>query len=380
MSNQLLARPMPEDAPSTAAAWVARIRRKVADAGRTVRLMEFCGTHTVAIARSGLRGMLRGAVELVSGPGCPVCVTADGEIDRMLAYCDVPGAIVATYGDLLRVPGSRTSLAGRRAEGADVRVVYSALDALQLAREAPDRPVIFLGVGFETTAPAAALAVKAASEEGVGNFCLHSAHKQTPAAMRALLRDGGRPGEALTLDGIICPGHVSTVLGAEGFAFLPAEFGIPGAVAGFEPLDILLAVDCLVDAALGRRPVALWNGYRRWVRPEGNRRAQALLSEVFCTCDARWRGLGLLPESGLRLKPEFARFDAEVRFPADVAEPPARSGCRCGDVLRGTLAPADCPLFGAACRPERPMGPCMVSSEGACAAWYRYGTAEEEQP
>lgn len=363
-----------EDAAAPAAAWVARIRRKTAEADRTVRLMEFCGTHTMAIARSGLRGLLRGSVELVSGPGCPVCVTADGEIDRMLAYCDVPGAIVATYGDLLKVPGSRSSLAVRRAEGADVRVVYSALDALQLAREVPERPVIFLGVGFETTAPAVALAVKSAREDGLENFCVHSAHKQTPAAMRALLSEGVR------LDGILCPGHVSAVLGAEGFAFLPADYGIPGAVAGFEPLDILLAVDCLVDAALGRRPVELWNGYRRWVRPEGNRRAQALLGEVFCPGDARWRGLGLLPGSGLRLRPEYARFDAEVRFPSDVGEAPARTGCRCGEVLRGALAPADCPLFGRACRPDRPAGPCMVSSEGACAAWYRYGRGEEELP
>jgi len=223
MDENTLARPVPEDAPAAAAAWVERIRRKVAESGRTVRLMEFCGTHTMAIARSGLRSLLRGAVELVSGPGCPVCVTADGEIDRMLAYCDVPGAIVATYGDLLRVPGSHSSLARRRAEGTDVRVVYSALDALQLARENPDRPVVFLGVGFETTAPAAALAVKTAREEGLGNFYVHSAHKQTPPAMRALLEAGD-----LKLDGIICPGHVSTVLGAEAFAFLPPSTACRG--------------------------------------------------------------------------------------------------------------------------------------------------------
>jgi len=372
MDENTLARPVPEDAPAAAAAWVERIRRKVAESGRTVRLMEFCGTHTMAIARSGLRSLLRGAVELVSGPGCPVCVTADGEIDRMLAYCDVPGAIVATYGDLLRVPGSHSSLARRRAEGTDVRVVYSALDALQLARENPDRPVVFLGVGFETTAPAAALAVKTAREEGLGNFYVHSAHKQTPPAMRALLEAGD-----LKLDGIICPGHVSTVLGAEAFAFLPAEYGVPGAVAGFEPLDILLAVDHLVDAALGRRSPDLWNGYPRWVRPGGNRRAQVLLNEVFRPCDARWRGLGWLPGSGLCLRDEFAPFDAETRFPAAVPEPPARKGCRCGEVLRGLLTPAECPLFGRACRPEQPVGPCMVSSEGACAAWYRYGPGEE---
>lgn len=372
MRERAVVRPAPPDAPGTAAAWVARIRRKVEEAGRPVRLMEFCGTHTMAIARSGLRGLLRGAVELVSGPGCPVCVTADGEIDRMLAYCDVPGAIVATYGDLLRVPGSRSSLARRRAEGADVRMVYSALDALELARENPDRPVIFLAVGFETTAPAAALAVQAAREEGLGNFFVHSAHKRTPAAMRALLEAGD-----LRLDGILCPGHVSAVLGAEAFAFLPAEYGVPAAVAGFEPLDILLAVDHLVDAALSLRPPDLWNGYARWVRPGGNRKAQALLEAVFRPCEASWRGLGLLPDSGFRLREEFAEFDAAIRFPAAVEEARGRPGCRCGDVLRGLLSPAECPLFGTGCRPDRPVGPCMVSSEGACAAWYRYGPGEE---
>jgi hydrogenase expression/formation protein HypD len=251
-------------------------------------------------------------------------------------------------------------------------MVYSALDALQLARENPDRPVIFLGVGFETTAPAAALAVKAARDEGLRNFCVHSAHKRTPAAMRALLEAG-----SLRLDGILCPGHVSAVLGSEAFAFLPAQYGVPGAVAGFEPLDILLAVDHLVDAALGRVPPDLWNGYARWVKPGGNPRARALLEEVFRPVDARWRGLGLLPASGLRPREEFAPFDAEVRFPAQVDPPRGRRGCRCGDVLRGALTPAECPLFGGACRPDRPVGPCMISSEGACAAWYRYGPGEE---
>lgn len=351
--------------------WVARIRQKVEEAGRPIRLMEVCGTHTVAISRSGLRSLLRGAVEMVSGPGCPVCVTADAEIDRMLAYCDVPGAIVATYGDLMRVPGSHSSLAERRAEGADVRVVYSALDAVELARANPGRPVIFLGVGFETTAPAAALALQAAREQGVANFYLHSAHKLTPPAVHALLAEGSR------LDGFICPGHVSTVLGEQGFAFLPREYGLPAAISGFEPLDILLAVDYLVDAALGQRPVELFNGYRRWVRPEGNQRALAVLAETFEPCAAPWRGLGTIPASGLALRPEYARFDADVAFPAPPLPPPRRRACRCGDVLRGVIRPPECPLFGRGCDPQRPLGPCMVSSEGACAAYYRYGDGEE---
>lgn len=344
------------------------IKAKVEQAGRPVRLMEVCGTHTVAIGRSGIRSLLTGAVDLVSGPGCPVCVTSDGEIDRMLAYCSVPDAIVTTYGDLIRVPGSAASLAQKRAEGADVRVVYSALDALQIARENPGRPVIFLGIGFETTAPAAALAIATAAEQGLTNFYVHSAHKLTPPAMRALLGAGGA-----RLDGFLCPGHVSTVLGEEGFAFLATEYGLPAAIAGFEPLDILLAVDYLVDAALGLRPVQLVNAYRRWVRPEGNPAARAVIDRTFAPCDAAWRGLGLIPASGLAFRSTYAAYDAAVAFPAEVPEPKPRKGCRCGEVLRGELKPMDCKLFGTACVPEHPLGPCMVSGEGACAAYYRYG-------
>ncbi|HEY3364101.1 MAG TPA: hydrogenase formation protein HypD [Symbiobacteriaceae bacterium] len=355
-------------------AWVDRIRTKLSDAGRTVRLMEICGTHTVAIARSGLRGPLAGVVELVSGPGCPVCVTADGEIDRMLAYCDVLGAIVATYGDLIRVPGSHSSLAQRRAEGADVRVVYSAMDAVQMAQAEPGRPVIFLGIGFETTAPAAALAIRAAAVAGISNFFVHSAHKLTPPAMRALLAGGGA-----RLDGFLCPGHVSTVLGEEGFDFLASEYGMAAAIAGFEPMDILLAIDYLTDAALGRQPAVLGNSYRRWVPPEGNPRARALLAETFAVADAPWRGLGTIPGSGLAMRDEYRRFDAESAFPAEVPTPAPRRGCLCGNVLRGEIRPTQCPLFGQVCRPESPLGPCMVSSEGACAAYYRYGDGTAEQ-
>lgn len=356
------------EAAQAAAGWVARIRRKVAEGGRPLRFMEICGTHTMAIARSGLRGLLAGAVELVSGPGCPVCVTADSEIDRMLAYTQVPGAILATYGDLIRVPGTTGSLAGRRADGADVRVVYSALDAVALARENPDRPVIFLGVGFETTAPASALAIQAAEAEGLANFFVHSAHKLTPPAMRALLSGAGA-----RLDGFLCPGHVSVIIGEAGFRFLADEYGQPAVIAGFEPLDILLAVDRLVDAAQGRSPVALVNGYARWARPEGNLRAQEQMEEAFTLAEADWRGLGRIPTSGLALRPELAAFDAKRAFPAPAIETRPRRGCRCGDVLRGEILPTGCALFGRACRPENPLGPCMVSGEGACAAYYRYG-------
>lgn len=357
--------------PAVAQQFIQRIRAKVAKLGRPLRLMEVCGTHTVAISRSGIRSVLAGIVDLVSGPGCPVCVTSDQEIDRMLAYCDVPGAIICSYGDLLRVPGSATTLAKRRAAGADVRVVYSPLDAVEMAAAEPDRPVIFLGIGFETTTPAAGLALLAAQERGLTNFYLHSAHKLTPPAMRALIAGGGA-----RLDGFICPGNVSTVLGEEGFAFLATEHGMPSAICGFEPLDILAGVDYILDARLARAPVVLKNTYSRFVPREGNPRARALIAQLFVPGDSPWRGLGTIPDSGLFLAPSFAQYDANVAFPAIVPEPAARRACRCGDVLRGEVLPPACPLFGKACVPEAPYGPCMVSFEGACAAYYRYGEVQ----
>lgn len=360
---------------ATARQWVERIRRKVEELGRPLRLMEVCGTHTVAISRSGLRTLLNGTAELVSGPGCPVCVTADAEIDRMMAYCGVPGAIVATYGDLLRVPGSGGTLADRRAGGADVRVIYSPLDAVLMAEEEPHRPFIFLGIGFETTSPATALALELAAERGTENFFVHSAHKLTPPAMQALLAGGGA-----RLDGFICPGHVSTILGEEGFAFLATEHGMPAAIAGFEPLDILMAVDYIADATLGRQAVTLKNTYSRWVPPSGNPRAKALMARTFVPGASPWRGLGAIPDSGLFLAPVLSRFDATLAFPASVPEPKLNKACRCGEVLRGEILPTACAVFGNACRPERPLGPCMVSGEGACAAYYRYGDGAEPTP
>jgi hydrogenase expression/formation protein HypD len=355
--------------------WIDRIKAKVAELDRPLRIMEVCGTHTVAISRSGIRSLLTGYVDMVSGPGCPVCVTADQEVDRLMAYCDLPGAIIATYGDLLRVPGTGGSLADRRASGADVRVVYSPLDAVAMAEANPDRPVILLGIGFETTAPASALALQTAAERGIFNFFLHSAHKLTPPAMRALLDSG-----EVRLDGFLCPGHVSTVLGEAGFAFLAAEYGLPAAIAGFEPMDILLAVDYIADAALGREPVALRNTYGRWVPPGGNEKARRLMEQTFMPADADWRGLGRIPASGLALRPAFELWSAEAAFPAAVPPAEPKRGCRCGDVLRGQIQPPECPHFGRACRPESPFGPCMVSGEGACAAYYRYGEGAEPAP
>ncbi|MBN1247335.1 MAG: hydrogenase formation protein HypD [Anaerolineae bacterium] len=355
--------------PKLARDLVAEIRREVAAHPeiRPVRLMEFCGGHTHAIFRFGLRQMLAGDVDMRSGPGCPVCVTAASDLDRAMAIAEIPSVILATFGDMVRVPGSRGTLQEIRAEGADVRIVYSPLDALAIARDNPAREVIFLGVGFETTTPGIAATVLQAEKEGVPNFSVLSMHKLTPPAMQAIL-DAGE----VALDGIIGPGHVSAVIGSDAWAFLPDDYAIPCAVAGFEPLDLLGAIAALVHAVADRRP-GVFNTYARSVRPQGNPVAQRMLEEVFEVATTPWRGFGDIPDSGLRLRRRFAQRDAAQRFPVavePVGEPP---GCRCGEVLRGVIAPTECALFRRVCTPRNPVGPCMVSAEGACAAYYKYG-------
>jgi hydrogenase expression/formation protein HypD len=341
-------------------------------ATQPVRLMEFCGGHTHAILRSGLRQLLPPTVRLSSGPGCPVCVTASADVDRAIAMAGLPDVILTTFGDMVRVPGGQpagaaNSLQEARALGADVRIVYSTLDALEIARMNPDRQVIFLGVGFETTAPTVAAAVLQAAAENLRNFSILSVHKLTPPATRAIL-DAGE----VRLSGIIGPGHVTTIIGAHAWDFLPRDYRIPCAIAGFEPLDILQAITSLVDMVASGAP-AVSNTYARSVRPEGNLVAQQILQQVFVVADADWRGLGRVPASGLALRAEFAAFDAGRRFPVEV--PPCREpkGCCCGDVLRGVVEPTQCPLFAHACTPDHPVGPCMVSGEGACAAFLQYG-------
>jgi hydrogenase expression/formation protein HypD len=334
---------------------------------RPVRLMEFCGGHTHAILRFGIPYLLPPTVELRSGPGCPVCVTAAADLDHAIALAQVQDVILTTFGDMIRVPGSRASLAQAKAQGADVRVVYSPLDALRIAHQNPDRPVIFLGVGFETTAPMVGSAVLAAEAQGLENFSVFSTHKLTPPATHAILNAG-----EVALDGIIGPGHVTTIIGSDGWRFLPDDYGIPCAIAGFEPLDVLRAVLALVEMVEAGQP-AVNNAYARSVRPEGNAAAQRAMAQVFEIVDAEWRGLGTVPASGLGVRETYARFDAAQLF--QVAVPPAREppGCRCGEVLRGVLLPTECALFARVCTPQNPVGPCMVSAEGACAAYYQYG-------
>jgi hydrogenase expression/formation protein HypD len=350
--------------PALARTLLARIRVR---STRPVRLMEFCGGHTHAILRYGLRTLLPATVELRSGPGCPVCVTANADLDWAIALSQVPGVILTTFGDMMRVPGSRQSLQDAKAAGAEVRMVYSTRDALQIARDHPDRPVVFLGVGFETTAPTVAVAILQAKAEGLRNFSVLSLHKLTPPATRAILDAGD-----VALDGILGPGHVTTIIGADAWEFLPSSYGVPLAVAGFEPLDILCAVADLVDMIENATP-GVSNAYTRSVTPQGNPTALQAMERVFATAAADWRGLGIVPASGLRIRPQFARFDAAHQFDIDPGPTREHPGCRCGDVLRGTLSPPECPLFARVCTPSRPIGPCMVSAEGACAAYYQFG-------
>jgi hydrogenase expression/formation protein HypD len=326
--------------------------------------MEVCGTHTVAIARHGLRQALPDNVRLISGPGCPVCVTPQEQIDHFIALGQLDGVTLTTFGDMLRVPGSERSLEQARAEGVDARIVYSPMDAVALASRLPARQVVFFGIGFETTAPAVALAITEAKRQKLANFSVLCAHKLIPPAMLALLDSEVR------VDGFICPGHVSVIIGSDAYRPI-ARRGKPCVVTGFEPADILRAVQLLLrQVAEGRAEVE--SEYARVVRPEGNRRAQDLLAQVFRTTGARWRGLGEIPQSGLEISGEYADFDAALRFQVDLPPPKEPAGCRCGDVLRGLIDPPECPLFGSACTPASPVGSCMVSAEGACQAHYRY--------
>lgn len=333
---------------------------------RPIKLMEVCGTHTMSIGRYGFRSILPKSLQLLSGPGCPVCVTANRDIDHAIALARLDGTCIATFGDMMRVPGSTSSLAAEKSAGADVRIVYSPLDAVELAARNPELQVIFMGVGFETTAPLIAASIVAASERGLSNFSVLCLHKTTPAALRAIAGD-----PACAVDGFILPGHVSTITGTAPFRFLVDEFAIPGVVTGFEPVDILEGIALLAEMVVDGTP-RIVNAYRRGARDEGNPVARQLCARVFEPADATWRGLGALPASGLRIRDDFAAFDAARRFPVDIEPTREPRGCRCGDILRGVMAPSACPLFGRACTPEHPVGPCMVSSEGSCAAYLRY--------
>jgi len=345
------------------------------DPARSYHLMEFCGGHTHAISRYGIEDLLPATVRLIHGPGCPVCVLPVGRIDAAIRLAERPGLTLCTYGDVMRVPGSLgTSLLRAKAAGADVRMIYSTLDALRIAEAEPDRDVVFFAIGFETTTPPTAFAIRLAMQKGLTNFTVFCNHVLTPSAIQNVLdspelRHLGR----VRIDGFIGPAHVSTVIGTEPYAFFAEEFEKPVVVAGFEPLDVLQAVLMLVrQINEGRHEVE--NQYGRAVRREGNEQAKAEVAEMFeLRKSFEWRGLGLVPYSGLRLKEKYAAFDAERRFGIEYVSAPDNPACECGAILRGVKRPADCKLFGTVCTPETPMGSCMVSAEGACAAHWIYG-------
>ena len=334
-------------------------------------LMEVCGTHTMAIGRAGLRSVVPRDLRLLSGPGCPVCVTPCAQIDRMIAMAGEPGVTVATFGDMMRVPGSTSCLDIERSSGRDVRIVYSATEALDIAVNEPERLVVFFGIGFETTSPTVAATLRQARQEGTSNFLVLPAFKLVPPAMDALVEDG-----QTRIDGFICPGHVSTIIGASPYGRIASARSIPCVITGFEPLDILEAMALLLEQRAGGR-AEVEVQYSRAVPRAGNRVALDLMAEVFRPCDATWRGIGVIPGSGLDLAPDFSGFDARVRVPVEVEDAPdLPDGCECGDVMRGIIVPHECPLFGRTCTPVSPVGPCMISSEGPCAAHHRFAGRE----
>ncbi|MBN2141688.1 MAG: hydrogenase formation protein HypD [Desulfovibrionaceae bacterium] len=333
-----------------------------------LRFMEVCGTHTVAIFQSGLRSVLPKEVVHLSGPGCPVCVTHESEVNAFLDLAGTPGVIVATFGDLMRVPGRNgMTLKAAQAEGGRVSVVYSPFDALRLAADNPGEKVVFLGVGFETTAPGVAATILTARERGLENFRVLSFHKLVPPALAALLSDPGTD-----IDAFILPGHVSAIIGIEPYLFIGREHGKCAAITGFEPVDILRSLLFMVESRKAGRAEVV-NLYRRVVADAGNPRAVQVMNQVFEVSDALWRGIGLIPASGLEMSEDYAEFDAKREFGVEVVECPPLPGCKCGEVLKGKIRPDQCPLFKKTCTPARPVGPCMVSTEGSCAAYYKYG-------
>lgn len=344
---------------------IKKISRKPAN------LMEVCGTHTVAIFRHGIRDILPENITLISGPGCPVCVTPNKHIDEALELCRRPDIMLATFGDMMKVPGSTSSLAAEKAAGADIRIVYSTMDAVELAKANPRKNVVFFGIGFETTSPTIAAAVLRAEVAGLINFFIVGAQKLIPQAIRTLLAE-----DEIGINGFILPGHVSAMIGVAPYEFIASEFHIPAVVIGFEPVDILQGIYMLVkQIEEGAAKVEIQ--YNRGVPPGGNPHAMALLDKVFEVNDALWRGIGIIPGTGLSLREQYRKYDAVKHFGVEITDDREHPGCKCGEVLRGIKTPLDCGLYGRACLPEHPVGPCMVSMEGTCAAYYKYGRRNE---
>lgn len=338
--------------------------------GEKVRFMEVCGTHTVAIFREGIRQLLPDGIELVSGPGCPVCVTDQSYLDKALAYAAEEDVIIATFGDMLKVPGTESSLAEAKSKGAHIHVIYTPMEILALGKQNPDKRIIFLAVGFETTIAVIAAAVKMVYESGLKNIFFLVSHKLVPPALKALLDN-----RQSHIDGFILPGHVSVIIGEGPYQFLPKEYHMPCAIAGFDGVEILAAIAELLEQRNQHRSYVA-NVYRSVVARKGNPVAIQLMKELYDVCDDAWRGMGVIPQSGLKLKEPYSGLDAEHAFPLQlsVQETDTR-GCQCGSVLQGFIRPNECPLFGTACTTEHPIGACMVSVEGSCAAWFKYGVS-----
>ncbi|GAN31572.1 MAG: hydrogenase formation protein HypD [Candidatus Brocadia sinica] len=369
----------------TIAAGISKKIASLVEGHDRITIMEVCGSHTMSIYRYGLKNLLPPNLRLLSGPGCPVCVTSTSYIDTAIAMVQKTDSclvsekevIITTFGDMMKVPGSSSSLEKERAKGASVAVVYSTLDALRLAEKHPDKQIVFLAIGFETTAPTIAASVIEAERRGLKNYFLLTAHKVMPPVMKALLKD-----KELNLDGFLCPAHVSAIIGSRSYEFIARDFHISCVIAGFEPLDILQGIYMLLEQIV-RKDASVRIQYSRVAREEGNPTALFLLDRVFEPCDDEWRGLGLIPKSGLKLRNRYAWFDALTvfrisdfgfRINSEIRNPKsAFNGCICGDILRGIKIPSECKLFKKVCNPEHPVGACMVSNEGTCAAWYKYG-------
>jgi len=339
-----------------------KIRGRV-DAKRAFRIMEVCGTHTMNIFRFGLRDMLPENIELVSGPGCPVCVTPNDYIDTAIALAKLDNVIIATFGDMFRVPGSRSSLEKEKANGAHIKTVYSTIDALALAKRNPEKEIVFLGIGFETTSPTVASSILIAKKEGIANYSVLCGHKTMPEALHALAQD-----ERLRIDGFLLPGHVSTIIGAKPYECLNKRYGTRCVIAGFEPLDIMQSILMLV----AQRTPKVEIQYSRITSKAGNARAMKMIDAVFEEVDSMWRGIGNIKKSGLKIRRAYRHFDAGKKFVVEPGSIRENKGCMCGDVLKGIKTPSDCRLFGSSCTPMHPVGSCMVSSEGTCAAYYKY--------
>jgi len=361
--------------PAVAARFFQQIAEQsavLAERGRRVNIMEICGSHTMAIGRYGIREMLSGNVDLISGPGCPVCVTDPGYIDTAVALAK-KGVIIATFGDMIRVPGSDTDLTECRAEGGDVRVCYSPVAAVELALKNPGREVVFLAIGFETTIAPVVSIVEMALKKGLKNISILTAFKLVPPALEALLTD-----KEISIDAFLCPSHVSAIIGSRVYDPIASGYHVPCVIAGFEPLDILYGTAGILSQLINGE-ARVENLYTRVVRPDGNRKAQELIAKYLESVDAYWRGLGVIPGSGLGLREKFASFDAERRFGMPVQPGRLPAGCRCGDVIKGKIRPPECGLFAKVCTPDHPVGPCMVSSEGTCAAYFKYALQVKQQ-